>query len=485
MASLTKPAVHVADISKWQDKVDLVEARKHIDVICLRATLGKTYVDPKFAVRLTQARKLGFKVGAYHFADANSSAKEQALHFLKVADVRPGDLRPMLDIEDNDLAKSYFSRMSVTARTRWVGEFIYEVVKATGVAPFVYTKMELAQNFNAPLWSARYPRVFPWNRPKVQRPWNAWTLWQFSDKELVPGLGKVDVSTWNGDPKRLLEAFTVKAKPSPVVVKPTLPGLAPRPVPAKAKSVTVRIGTANIQNFGAKLSDGTDMLDSDVRKDVATTAEHVDLAGYQEIAEAADHKALIEVLGKDFSVTAVTTETPIAARQSLLKPVGAPKVTKISDKLVRPPGQPGPAIHSPARYMTEQRYTWTFPTDLPDVVVLNNHYIQSAFNPAPGALKAARVERWNIGHKVHGARALELRKQGFIVVGTADWNRQGKDVPKFATDQIWVVGGDRGIDAAYVLAPRGVTVKTAGAFKAFPLNSDHDLKVNTVTFTRQ
>lgn len=217
--------VHGADISHHQASVDLAKAKAAgLGFLFHKCTQGQGYVDPRYAVRRGIARELGLPFGAYHFAETGDPVS-QARRFLKVAALRPGDMRPMLDLEDT--TGSSFSRMSVKARTQWVGDFVAEVKHELGVLPFIYTPFDLSDHFGCPLWVARYNNA---NKPPhVPKPWRTYTVWQFSNgvfgnPRSFTGLGHVDLNTWNGEPPtRMLRAFRLPAKAVAVPPKVTPP----------------------------------------------------------------------------------------------------------------------------------------------------------------------------------------------------------------------------------------------------------------------
>lgn len=739
---MTKPLpVHGADISHHQGTVDLAKARAAgLQWIYHKATQGKGYVDDRYVERRDIARKLGLPFGAYHFAETTSTPEAQAAHFLKVAGIHPGDMRPMLDLENT--TGSSFSGMNLAARTAWVGRFVTVIKKATGVEPFIYTPFDLTSAFNCPLWVARYN---PDNaEPRTPKPWKTYTIRQFTNGVVgvpnsFPGLGRVDLNTWNGDPKQLLATFQIGSTTAPVTPRPTTggnpvsstdqltkifksyvgfregksgatwnndnifakragfanfqawcatflvagfkeaglgnlittpspgvdqlsvgfkragrwseypavgalmfrgvpsdlnhvgyvyayddtyaytiegntnttgspqgngvyqlkrtrrdarlvgygypdypegidsadPGFArvgnptpapkppapvldlldaanyppagpavgphitwlgerlvdhgysshyqegpgpewgeadranvedfqkaqgwtgadadgypgpetlrrlmapattpepveppPTPVPGKATTAVLRVSTANIQNF-------PNMSDAQVRSDVAETIALSDLVLWQEIGQAQDHTAIKATAGSDWHTTDVDVETPLSARLAVLQPVGGPVVTRISASL-------GAGSKSPARDMVEQRYTWTIPTDLPDVWAISIHYIQQAWGSKDVPKKPQRKVLWNTGHDIHRAHAQAAVDAGFIVIGGGDWNRAVKDIPLFnKTNFRWVIAGG-GLDHVYTMLPPGIG-QDFGPTVTKGLNSDHDLRTVRLTLTR-
>lgn len=223
------------DLSNWQKGTFDFHAAKQAGLkgVFHKATEGTGYKDGNYGLRRAQVHDAGLPFGAYHFArPAVSDGKTQARYFLSFAKPHRGDLRPMLDLEDN-------GGKSITALTAWVGDFVAECVAQTGAPPFIYTKFNLARHFNCPLWTARYSNTN--GAPYVAHPWKTYTVWQFSNgvygwPNSEPGVGHVDLNTLNGDPAKLTAIFTLGYEPpaqsQPVSQTTAQPAAAP-PAPAK------------------------------------------------------------------------------------------------------------------------------------------------------------------------------------------------------------------------------------------------------------
>lgn len=68
------------------------------DFVILKATEGKTYVDPTFAGRLAAAKKRGIPVGAYHFFRALPDSCVEADNYFNAVGFEV-DIIPVVDIE--------------------------------------------------------------------------------------------------------------------------------------------------------------------------------------------------------------------------------------------------------------------------------------------------------------------------------------------------------------------------------------------------
>jgi len=151
-----------------------------------RATLGKETNDTTFETNRKGAQAHGLRFGAYHLPyPGNSTAKQQAEHFLRVAKPRPGDLLPAIDIENKtpkDEDEARFSRDELVA---WFRAWLAAVEAKIGARPIIYTnpswwqsRLKSADLSGHPLWLAHYTE----GRPSIPKPWKAYGIWQHSDK---------------------------------------------------------------------------------------------------------------------------------------------------------------------------------------------------------------------------------------------------------------------------------------------------------------
>ncbi len=174
-----------------------------------RATIGADRVDQKYFERRDEAKKRGYKWGAYHFGKPGDPVK-QADFFLETVKPEKDDLLA-LDLESDDATK----HMSFAdARI-----FIKRIEEKTGRYPFVYAKNKVTKAISdqfsddkvftkTHLWYARFKSTvtdFP------SGTWKTYALWQFSseincsaeDRQAclytVPGTDyDMDVDVFNG-----------------------------------------------------------------------------------------------------------------------------------------------------------------------------------------------------------------------------------------------------------------------------------------------
>lgn len=156
-----------------------------------------------------QARRVGVRVGHYHFFSPCSGAN-QARWFLENANLCKGDMPPMLDVEITD---SQIRQMGgPSAMLREMAEWIKVVKTHCNTVPVLYINQNFVDKYMAdapaevlecPVWVARYSQY---------RPYVRLTFWQLSYDGVVKGITpKVDVDVFNGS-KEHFEDFCEQYK---------------------------------------------------------------------------------------------------------------------------------------------------------------------------------------------------------------------------------------------------------------------------------
>lgn len=191
--------VHGIDVSKYQRVIDWESVKAmdirnvHISFAFIKATEGNINEDRFFQRNWKQALDAGMVRGAYHFFLATKSGKTQAENFISSVDLLPGDLPPVLDVEQT------YGVPPAKLRDR-VKEWLTTIETFYRVKPIIYTSADfytqyLSEQFDDyPLWVAHYLNQ---GRPRILRDWY---FWQFSETGRVNGiLNRVDFNVFNGD----------------------------------------------------------------------------------------------------------------------------------------------------------------------------------------------------------------------------------------------------------------------------------------------
>ena len=114
------------DISNHQRGIDL--SKIDCDFVIMKATEGKSYVDPSCDTFFQQALSLSKKLGVYHFANnSDNTAEQEANWFINNTKGYIGKAIPVLDWEDN-----------VTDNVDWALDWLQRVEKAYGTKPLIY-----------------------------------------------------------------------------------------------------------------------------------------------------------------------------------------------------------------------------------------------------------------------------------------------------------------------------------------------------------
>jgi len=197
---------------------------KRVVAIIHRATIGDR-VDKKYAERKIEAKRRGYKWGAYHLGKPGDPIK-QAEFFLETVKPEPDDLMA-LDLESTDFEKHMsFDEARI---------FINRIKEKTGRYPFVYANNLVVKAINqqlgkddvftkTSLWYARFkPAVTDF--PKGA--WNTYTVWQFSSElncaadnrpaclYTVPGTAyDMDIDVFNGTIDELNRKWPFPTQPA-------------------------------------------------------------------------------------------------------------------------------------------------------------------------------------------------------------------------------------------------------------------------------
>ncbi|OYD42505.1 glycoside hydrolase family 25 protein [Sphingobacterium cellulitidis] len=190
------------DVSQYQGNISWTEVLTindefPIDFIYIRATMGEKAKDSKFKQNWKEVKNRNKLRGAYHYFRPNENSIKQANNFIKTVELEPGDLPPVLDIEEMPRNQSMDSLKTGLKRWLTVVEKHYEI------KPVLYSGDKYFADFlekefaDYTLWIANYNF---W----IEKPKKHWNFWQFSEKGTVKGIkGPVDLNLFNGNIEEL------------------------------------------------------------------------------------------------------------------------------------------------------------------------------------------------------------------------------------------------------------------------------------------
>lgn len=189
-------SVYGVDISHHQGNINWGKLKSGeqsgpaISFAYIKATEGCSHTDTQFTNNWKAAKKHGFMRGAYHYFSTQTQGEKQARKFISLVKLEPGDLPPMIDVEEKP-------KDTVKYRKE-LKKFIETIEKHYGVKPIIYTNKKFHDRYienhfdDYPLWIARYDV----SDPGINK---EWIIWQFSEDGRLPGIKeKVDINVFNG-----------------------------------------------------------------------------------------------------------------------------------------------------------------------------------------------------------------------------------------------------------------------------------------------
>ena len=180
------------DIAGHQQGIDL--ATVPCDFVIIKATQGKSFVNPQFTNQITQALKLKKCVGVYHYANG-AGVDIEVDHFLDVIKPYIGKVILAIDWENNTDKTGKDDNPKF--KDYKYCESLLEAVKAkSGITPFLYMSKSVARQYkwevgrNYPFWCAQYAnyqllfdyKQNPWTDDKGFGPWKNCKIFQYSSR---------------------------------------------------------------------------------------------------------------------------------------------------------------------------------------------------------------------------------------------------------------------------------------------------------------
>jgi len=214
------------DVSFWQDnnntpqQIDWKKAKTAGAVFAFIKASQATFTDSDFVYNWEGAKTAGILRGAYHFFDYRVSPKTQATHFIKLLKNDPGELPPVMDLEQHPNwplpSRENLLAVIKTFLEALQAEFGRKPLFYTNPSMIYYTLKPVPSWLTAyPLWIAHYGVP----QPTMIQPWASWTFWQWTDKGdgLAFGMESkgLDMNWFNGTEQELRKWAGVEPGPPP------------------------------------------------------------------------------------------------------------------------------------------------------------------------------------------------------------------------------------------------------------------------------
>lgn len=201
------------DVSHINQAIDWkrVAAQKDIRFAYVKATQSSNYVDPNFGKNWQGAKSAGLMRGAYHTFNFCSSPEEQLLNIRKALSDDAGELPVAVDAElyegqGSSSLSSIASQGACAQKLQPDGirkslRTMLDGLRSTyGKQPILYANNYLLDKILGTEFTTRYPLWRP-SYGIQKAPESPWTLWQFTENEVVDGIpGKVDVNVVSDSP---------------------------------------------------------------------------------------------------------------------------------------------------------------------------------------------------------------------------------------------------------------------------------------------
>ncbi len=268
------------DVASWEPNINWDKVcAQGIHFAFIKASQAD-FTDPKFDSHWAGSKQAGILRGAYHFLDPRVDSRVQAQTFLNKVKLEPGDLPPVLDLEElkpvvpaagagqgskggknqgGQGSKGAKVNPTDTGTTKvpnaqfvaCAQDWLQRVEDATGRTPIIYSGPAFLQsrmsapNAKPPVWSMKYTLWLanylnhPINEdvdlPWQPNGWSAWSFWQYSDRGNVDGvmaddgsLTGVDMNFYRGTLEQLY-ALAGATMPTGTTVDPSQGGVVTPP----------------------------------------------------------------------------------------------------------------------------------------------------------------------------------------------------------------------------------------------------------------
>lgn len=186
--------VHGFDFSHHQGDInwdDLATDPKS-GYVYLKATEGANFVDSKYKYNFAEAKRVGLRVGSYHFFRPNVNGEVQYRNFINNIDYTRQDLLPIIDVEIHPSRN-----MSLAIFYKRLDILLELVTKKMGSRPIIYTGKNFYNKYFA---NGRYHKykfmiaAYTFDEPVLNNN-DDYVIWQYTATGEAMGVkGDVDIS---------------------------------------------------------------------------------------------------------------------------------------------------------------------------------------------------------------------------------------------------------------------------------------------------
>lgn len=197
------------DVSNHQGKIEWnLVPKKDISFVYIKATEGGNFKDKSFLLNWKEAKKEGFKVGAYHFFTLCKSGSEQAENFIQTVPKEIDSLPPVVDLEFVGNCKE---RPNFENVQNEISIFLDRIDSFYNTKTVLYLTNEFIEKylgnqlFDHPVW-IRNIFIHPNTFSSLE-----WIIWQYKNTARVEGIHEpVDLNVLNGNIGSLTQFNNVK-----------------------------------------------------------------------------------------------------------------------------------------------------------------------------------------------------------------------------------------------------------------------------------
>lgn len=198
------------DISHHNDHINWVDIKNsEVCFVYIKLSEGVGTPDAKALEHANNAKRLGLKIGYYHFCRPDqrnggtviSDATAEALEALKlIAGLPTADMPLVLDLEDQP--PKWDTPLNTNDYLLWVNTFVSQIAQKSDLSCMIYSRKEyldrkLPANHQLGInkfWVSYYPNHPDANHVACPKGWNDWAMWQFTESGSIGGNTKLDIN---------------------------------------------------------------------------------------------------------------------------------------------------------------------------------------------------------------------------------------------------------------------------------------------------